>query len=157
MLDKIVLSDLLSKACVITDMQANSKMDVIEQLTQSLCEEGVIDNIQGFIADVLAREALGSTGFENQIAIPHGKSQWVKQTRIAVARLKETVDWETMDSSDVRLVILFAVKEVDSGAGHIKVLARISIALGDDDVVEKLLNANSQEELYRLIISNTGE
>src|SRR5690606_19126017 len=94
MLDKIVLSDLLSKACVITDMQANSKMDVIEQLTQSLCEEGVIDNKQGFIADVLAREALGSTGFENQIAIPHGKSQWVKETRIAVARLKETVDWE---------------------------------------------------------------
>ena len=142
MLDKIVLSDLLSKACVITDMQANSKMDVIEQLTQSLCEEGVIDNKQGFIADVLAREALGSTGFENQIA---------------VARLKETVDWETMDSSDVKLVILFAVKDVDSGAGHIKVLARISIALGDDDVVDKLLNASSQEELYRLILSNTGE
>lgn len=157
MLDKIVLSDLLSKACVITDMQANSKMDVIEQLTQSLCEEGVIDNKQGFIADVLAREALGSTGFENQIAIPHGKSQWVKQTRIAVARLKETVDWETMDSSDVKLVILFAVKDVDSGAGHIKVLARISIALGDDDVVDKLLSASSQEELYRLILSNTGE
>lgn len=157
MLDKIVLSDLLSKACVITDMQANSKMDVIEQLTQSLCEEGVIDNKQGFIADVLAREALGSTGFENQIAIPHGKSQWVKETRIAVARLKETVDWETMDSSDVKLVILFAVKDVDSGAGHIKVLARISNALGDDDVVDKLLNASSQEELYRLILSNTGE
>ncbi|MGB3252532.1 MULTISPECIES: PTS sugar transporter subunit IIA [Buttiauxella] len=157
MLDKIVLSDLLNKACVITDMQANSKMDVIEQLTQSLCEQGIIDNKQGFIDDVLAREALGSTGFENQIAIPHGKSRWVKETRIAVAKLKETVDWETMDSSDVRLVILFAVKEVDSGAGHIKVLARISIALGDDDIVEKLLNANSQEELYRLIISNTRE
>ena len=157
MLDKIVLSVLLSKACVITDMQANSKIDVIEQLTQALCEQGVIENKQGFIRDVLAREALGSTGFENQIAIPHGKSQWVKETRIAVARLKDTVDWETMDSSDVRLVILFAVKEVDSGAGHIKVLARISIALGDDEVVERLLNANSQEELYRLIISSTGE
>lgn len=157
MLDKIVLSDLLSKACVITDMQANSKIDVIEQLTQALCEQGVIENKQGFIRDVLAREALGSTGFENQIAIPHGKSQWVKETRIAVARLKDTVDWETIDSSNVRLVILFAVKDADRGVGHIKVLARISIALGDDEVVEKLLNTNSQEELYRLIISNTGE
>ena len=62
-----------------------------------------------------------------------------------------------MDSSDVKLVILFAVKEADSGAGHIKVLARISIALGDDEVVEKLINASSPEELYRLIINNTGE
>lgn len=157
MLDKIVISDLLSKACVITDMQATSKIDVIEQLTQSLCDEGIIDNKQGFINDVLARESLGSTGFENQIAIPHGKSRWVSETRIAVAKLQDTVDWETMDRSDVKLVILFAVKEADSGAGHIKVLARISIALGDDDVVEKLLNASSQEELYRLIINNTGE
>ncbi|KEA52550.1 DNA-binding protein [Mangrovibacter sp. MFB070] len=157
MLGKVILSDILSKACVITDMQANSKIDVIEQLTQSLFEQGAIDNKKGFIADVLTREALGSTGFENQIAIPHGKSRWVKETKIAVARLKETVDWETMDSSDVRLVILFAVKETDSGVGHIKLLARISIALGDDDVVERLLNANSQEELYRLIINNTGE
>ncbi|HAU5703494.1 TPA: PTS sugar transporter subunit IIA [Citrobacter freundii] len=157
MLDKIVISDLLSKACVITEMQANSKIDVIEQLTQSLCDEGIITNKQGFITDVLARESLGSTGFENQIAIPHGKSRWVSETRIAVAKLKDNIDWETMDSSDVKLVILFAVKEADSGAGHIKVLVRISIALGDDDVVEKLLNANSQEELYRLIINNTGE
>ena len=82
---------------------------------------------------------------------------WVNETRIAVAKLKDNVDWETMDSSDVKLVILFAVKEADSGAGHIKVLARISIALGDDEVVEKLINASSPEELYRLIINNTGE
>lgn len=59
MLDKIVISDLLSKACVITDMQATSKIDVIEQLTQSLCDEGIIDNKQGFINDVLARESWG--------------------------------------------------------------------------------------------------
>ena len=55
MLNKIVISDLLSKACVITEMQAKSKIDVIEQLTQALCDEGVIDNKQGFIKDVLAR------------------------------------------------------------------------------------------------------
>lgn len=52
MLNKIVISDLLSKACVITEMQAKSKIDVIEQLTQALCDEGVIDNKQGFIKDV---------------------------------------------------------------------------------------------------------
>lgn len=157
MLDKIVISDLLSKECVLINLAAKTKLEVIEKMTDSLCQEGVISDKQGFIKDVLAREALGSTGFENQIAIPHGKSPWVKETRIAIAKLKNTVDWETIDSTDVKLVILFAVKDIDSGAGHIRVLAKISIALGDDDIVEKLLNANSQEELYGLIVNNTEE
>ncbi|MEJ1267071.1 PTS sugar transporter subunit IIA [Pantoea ananatis] len=59
----------------------------MEKLTQSLCELNIISNKEGFIHDVMLREALGSTGFENQIAIPHGKSQWVNETRIAVAKL----------------------------------------------------------------------
>ena len=155
MLDKIFISDLLSRDCVLTDLVADTKLDAIEKMTDRLCSEGAITDKKKFIQDVLAREELGSTGFENQIAIPHGKSPWVKETRIAVAKLKNTVDWETMDSTDVKLVILFAVKDADSGSGHIRVLAKISIALGDDDIVEKLLNANSQQELYSLIINNT--
>jgi fructose PTS system EIIA component len=157
MLDKIVISDVLSKTCVMSNLIAKNKREVIEKMTDRLCYEQVITNREGFIRDVFAREELGSTGFENQIAIPHGKSSWVNETRIAVARLSQPVDWETMDETDVKLVILFAVKDSDSGAGHIKVLAKISIALGDDDVVEKLLRAESKEELYDLIVTNTGE
>lgn len=69
------------------NLNAKNKDEVIEKLTQSLCELNIISNKEGFIHDVMLREALGSTGFENQIAIPHGKSQWVNETRIAVAKL----------------------------------------------------------------------
>ncbi|VFS70081.1 Uncharacterised protein [Raoultella terrigena] len=37
MLDKIVISDLLSKECVLTDLVANTKLDVIEKMTDRLC------------------------------------------------------------------------------------------------------------------------
>jgi fructose PTS system EIIA component len=157
MLDKIVVADLLSRSCVLTDLVAKDKLEVIEKMTDCLYSEQVITNKTGFINDVLAREELGSTGFENQIAIPHGKSPWVKETRIAVAKLSKPVDWETMDSSDVKLVILFAVKDADSGAGHIRVLAKISIALGDDDTVDKLINSQTKEELYDLIVNHSEE
>lgn len=153
--NKIVVADLLSQACVFMNLNAKNKDEVIEALTQSLCELNIISNKEGFINDVMQREALGSTGFENQIAIPHGKSPWVNETRIAVAKLASPVEWETMDDSAVSLVILFAVKEADSGAGHIKLLAKISIALGDDDVVEALLKAETKEELFNLLVNNT--
>ena len=62
-----------------------------------------------------------------------------------------------MDDSDVKLVILFAVRDVDKGSAHIKALAKISVALGDDDIVEQLIKSESSEELYDLIVNSTDQ
>lgn len=156
MLDKVRVAEVLSPSCVMVNMVAADKRQVIEQLTDCLCAVNAIGDRQGFIADVLAREALGPTGFENQIAIPHGKSSAVRETKIAIGRLASPVDWETDDEVAVKLVILFAVKNADSGMGHIKVLASVSVALGDDEIVEQLMAAATKEELYQLIIETTG-
>ncbi|WP_236699770.1 PTS sugar transporter subunit IIA [Type-E symbiont of Plautia stali] len=156
MLDKVVVSDILSRSCVVTDLVAGNKVEVIEYLSQLLFAENIISDKALFIRDVLAREELGPTGFDNQVAIPHGKSPAVRETRMAVAQLRHPVDWETEDEVAVRLVILFAVRNADSGIGHIKVLASVSVALGDDEIVEQLMQAESREALYRLIVNNTG-
>jgi PTS system fructose-specific IIA component len=134
MLDKVIVSDILTRSCVVTDLVASNKIEVIEALSSLLFAENIINDKTLFIQDVIAREALGPTGFDNQVAIPHG----------------------TEEDVAVKLVILFAVRHADSGIGHIKVLARVSVALGDDEVVERLINAKTNEELYRLIVNNTG-
>ncbi len=156
MLDKVIVSDILTRSCVVTDLVASNKIEVIEALSSLLFVENIINDKALFIQDVIAREALGPTGFDNQVAIPHGKSVAVNETRMAVANLRTPVDWETEEDVAVKLVILFAVRHADSGIGHIKVLARVSVALGDDEVVERLINAKTNEELYRLIVNNTG-
>ncbi|XXN66495.1 PTS sugar transporter subunit IIA (plasmid) [Enterobacter ludwigii] len=156
MLDKVIVSDILTRSCVVTDLVASNKIEVIEALSSLLFAENIINDKTLFIQDVIAREALGPTGFDNQVAIPHGKSVAVNETRMAVANLRTPVDWETEEDVAVKLVILFAVRHADSGIGHIKVLARVSVALGDDEVVERLINAKTNEELYRLIVNNTG-
>ncbi|MGK3112655.1 PTS sugar transporter subunit IIA [Candidatus Pantoea formicae] len=156
MLDKVVISDILSRSCVVTDLMATNKVEVIEHLSTLLLAENIINDKSGFVHDVLAREELGPTGFDNQVAIPHGKSSTVNETRMAVARLRDPVDWETEEEVAVRLVILFAVRNADSSIGHIKVLASVSVALGDDEVVEQLMQAETSEALYRLIVNNTG-
>jgi PTS system fructose-specific IIA component len=156
MLDKVIVSDILTRSCAVTDLVASNKLDVIEALSTLLYAENIISDKAAFIQDVMAREALGPTGFDNQVAIPHGKSDAVNETRMAVATLRTAVDWETEEDVAVKLVILFAVRNADSGIGHIKVLARVSVALGDDDIVERLINAKTNEELYRLIVNNTG-
>lgn len=104
------------------NMTARTKEEVIEELTDLLIQDGAVTNKEDFIRDVWLREELGSTGFENHIAIPHGKSSGVSRTALAIGRTQHAIPWETMDGSDVRCVILFAVCLVDQNATHIRLL-----------------------------------
>lgn len=137
------------------NMTARTKEEVIEELTDLLIQDGAVTNKEDFIRDVRLREELGSTGFENHIAIPHGKSSGVSRTALAIGRTQHAIPWETMDGSDVRCVILFAVCLVDQNATHIRLLAQVSGSLADEDIIAKLLVESDPHKIIALFNSET--
>lgn len=149
------ITKILNTNRVILDMQATNKAEAIEELTNLLKKDGAIDCRETFIKDVWQREAEGSTGFENHIAIPHGKSSGVSRTALAIGRTQHTIPWETMDGSDVRCIILFAVCLVDQNATHIRLLAQVSGSLADEDIIAKLLVESDPYKIIALFNSET--
>ena len=137
------------------NMTARTKEEVIEELTDLLIQDGAVTNKEDFIRDVWLREELGSTGFENHIAIPQGKSSGVSRTALAIGRTQHAIPWETMDGSDVRCVILFAVCLVDQNATHIRLLAQVSGSLADEDIIAKLLVESDPHKIIALFNSET--
>ena len=137
------------------NMTARTKEEVIEELTDLLIQDGAVTNKEDFIRDVWLREELGSTGFENHIAIPHGKSSGVSRTALAIGRTQHAIPWETMDGSDVRCVILFAVCLVDQNATHIRLLAQVSGSLADEVIIAKLLVESDPHKIIALFNSET--
>lgn len=137
------------------NMTARTKEEVIEELTDLLIQDGAVTNKEDFIRDVWLREELGSTGFENHIAIPHGRSSGVSRTALAIGRTQHAIPWETMDGSDVRCVILFAVCLVDQNATHIRLLAQVSGSLADEDIIAKLLVESDPHKIIALFNSET--
>ncbi len=137
------------------NMTARTKEEVIEELTDLLIQDGAVTNKEDFIRDVWLREELSSTGFENHIAIPHGKSSGVSRTALAIGRTQHAIPWETMDGSDVRCVILFAVCLVDQNATHIRLLAQVSGSLADEDIIAKLLVESDPHKIIALFNSET--
>lgn len=133
------ISEVLNVKNIKLNMTAKSKEEAIEELTDLLVQNGSIINRDEFIRDVWLREQQGSTGFENHIAIPHGKSSGVASTALAIGRAQHEIPWETMDGSDVRCIILFAVRLVDQNTTHIRLLSRVSGSLADEDIIAKLL------------------
>lgn len=149
------ISTLLNVKNIKLNMTARTKEEVIEELTDLLIQDGAVTNKEDFIRDVWLREELGSTGFENHIAIPHGKSSGVSRTALAIGRTQHAIPWETMDGSDVRCVILFAVCLVDQNATHIRLLAQVSGSLADEDIIAKLLVESDPHKIIALFNSET--
>ncbi|MGK1046027.1 PTS sugar transporter subunit IIA [Klebsiella pneumoniae] len=149
------ISTVLNVKNIKLNMTARTKEEVIEELTDLLIQDGAVTNKEDFIRDVWLREELGSTGFENHIAIPHGKSSGVSRTALAIGRTQHAIPWETMDGSDVRCVILFAVCLVDQNTTHIRLLAQVSGSLADEDIIAKLLVESDPHKIIALFNSET--
>ena len=145
------ISNVLNINNIKLNMMAKTKEEAIEELTDLLVRDGAVINKDDFLKDVWLREEQGSTGFENHIAIPHGKSSGVARTALAIGRTQYEIPWETMDGSDVRCIILFAVCLVDQNATHIRLLSQVSGSLADEEIIEQLLQENDPQRIIDLL------
>lgn len=99
---------------------------------------------------LIERERLGSTGFGKGVALPHAKLQGLSGVRGLFLQLARPVDFESVDALPVDLVFVL-LSPVDSGAEHLKALARASRFLRDERAIEKLRGVKSTEALYALL------
>ena len=133
------------------NLEAKDKKEVIEKLAYILEEEGKLSDKKLYIEDVLDREKESTTGVGRLVAIPHGKSDGVKETSIVFARLNEGVEWDSLDGQPVKLVFLLAVKKQDACDTHLRILSKIAMNLMEDDFIDGLLSADNEEEIFNLI------
>ncbi|MBC2125059.1 PTS sugar transporter subunit IIA [Listeria innocua] len=153
-IQELDISKVISPALVNLELQATTKLEVIEELTDLLVETGAVVDKKAFIADVLYREEEGKTGLGEGVAIPHGKSASVINTSIAVGRTKAPVEWESLDDKPVNIIILFAVKNSDATTTHIKLLQKVAILLADDEVISQFQTVPTKEAFIKLLAKN---
>lgn len=71
--------EILDDNLIMESLEANSKIDALDKMSENLLKYDYISDKKGFLDDVLYREELGTTGIGNYIAIPHGQSDYVKK------------------------------------------------------------------------------
>jgi nitrogen PTS system EIIA component len=143
------LVDLLSEESVVVVAAATSKDEVLHRLAERAAEVTGQSKaaIYGAVSD---REALGSTGLGNGIAIPHGKLAGLAGVTAIFARLEQPVDFEAVDDQPVDLVMML-LAPLGAGADHLKALARVARLLRDPDVARKLRESRDAEALYAVL------
>lgn len=153
MMDELLdITKVLDKKLINVDLKSNTKEGVIAELSQMLAKESYLIDEKQFIADVMQREEEGLTGLGEGIAIPHGKSEGVQTTTIAIGKLSNGLEWGSLDDQPVHVIILFAVKNTDATTMHIKLLQKVAIMLADNNFLTSLREANTAAEIYELIL-----
>lgn len=144
------LSDFLDFDAIKTALPGGSKKALLPQLANLAGQRLELDP-GAVLASVSEREQLGSTGFGQGVAIPHGKVEGLKRIYCLFARLAEPIDYKAIDAKPVDLVFLL-LSPPDAGADHLKALAAISRVTRHAATLEKMRGARSRDALAAVLI-----
>ncbi|MDD3173141.1 MAG: fructose-specific PTS transporter subunit EIIC, partial [Herbinix sp.] len=142
--------DLLDTRSIQLNGNAKNKHEVIETMVDLMTKSGKISDIETYKKGVYAREAEGTTGIGDGIAIPHCVSNAVKTPGLSAMVLKEGAEYESLDEQPVNLVFLIAAPNTADNI-HVDVLSKLSEMLMDDQFTNDLKNAKSVAEFLKII------
>ena len=142
--------DILSKDCIIPELRSRTKKEVLEELTVALSNCKANLNKEALVEVLLERERLGSTGIGDGIAIPHGKIQDLDELILSFGRSTQGIEFDSMDGRPTHLFFLLIAPENSAGI-HLRALAKISRLLKSAHFRQRLLEAETVEELFIVI------
>lgn len=144
------LADFLDFDAIKTALPGGSKRSLLQQLA-NLAGQRLSQPSAVILASLNEREQLGSTGFGQGVAIPHGKIEGLERIYGLFARLAEPVDYKAIDGRQVDLVFLL-LSPPDAGAEHLKALAAISRVTRHSATLEKMRGARSRDALAAVLL-----
>lgn len=143
------ITEMIDEKLVSFDFDARTKDDVLKGLGQMMYDAGKVNDLNKYIEGLYEREAEFSTGVGNGVAIPHCKSDCVREAAFTLVKLKNPVEWETLDGRPVDYVIMLAAPNTSDNV-HLKMLSKLAANLMDDDFRESLKSASTVKEIEDL-------
>ena len=146
----MALADLIRPEVVKVPLAGRAKNEVIRELVQLLLDAGRIAELESVYDALLTREALGSTGLEQGIAVPHAKTSAVRRLTAAIGIAPQGVDFQSADGQPAKLFFLLLAPPDQSGP-HIQALAEIARLAKSPTFLRLLIGASSAQEVTDLI------
>lgn len=136
--------DITSKNLVTkTSAVYKDKFEVFSLLAKTLAKEETSLNEKDIVTALEKREAEGTTGVGDAIAIPHANVN-LKEPKIVVIRLENPVNWQSIDKKKVDLVVGIFVPDSKQGReAHFKLLTNFSKMMLDEDFKKTLKSGSS--------------
>jgi len=143
------MTDLITPELVDLDLKAVDRHEATRLLAERLADAGRVTDLDGFLADVRAREAQMPTGIEGGIGIPHARSSHVTEPTLGFGRSADGVDFGAADGP-AHLIFLIAAPE-GGGSDHMTILASLARRLVHASFREALQQAATAQDVVDLV------
>lgn len=143
------IKELLKENLMIMNLTAKTKDDVINEMIDKYVSEGIVTDRDKYLKGILDREAESTTGIGDEIAMPHAKTNAVTEAAVLFAKSSQGVDFDSLDGKPVKLFFMIAAPEGANNA-HLQALAKLSSLLIDPDLVAKLKETKTPQDVIEL-------
>ena len=134
---------------ILLDIDAKDKSDAIHKVVNAMSTVGILKDTKSFLKEVNDRESLGSTAIGDGVAIPHARTNHVKEIIVTFARLTNSVDFGAEDDKPVQIIFLMGTP-IQSVSEYLKVLAELSKKLRNSKIREALLAATNASQVRKV-------
>ncbi|WP_419995700.1 PTS fructose transporter subunit IIABC [Streptomyces boninensis] len=144
------MSELITAQLADLDLTADTKEAAARSLAERMVAAGRVTDLEGFLADVAAREAQMPTGLDGGIGIPHCRSAHVTEPTLAFGRSAAGVDFGAADGRPADLIFLIAAP-AGGDEDHLSILSGLARHLMDESFTAALRGAADAATAARLI------
>lgn len=150
------LEEIVSKKQILHDLKGKTQDEVFKELINLLYENGKIEETEGFYQEIWKRERDISTVLEHGIAIPHARTNLVKQFSVAVGISHQGIDCGAADGNPTQIFFLIASPAASTDQ-HIKALSAITGKMIVASIRKEILQAKNEEEIYQILTREEEE
>ena len=148
----MVVTELLNPSLIQLELKGRTKAAVIEELLDLLIHGGQIRDKTLALKDCVIRENYLSTGFENGLAVPHAKTEAASELLLAFGISRNGIEFDSLDGKPAHFIFLL-LSPINESGSHIKILAQITRQFQDATIADKILAANSAEDIMNIFQS----
>ena len=148
----MALIDLVVPEVIKVPLESKDKPDVLRELVGILRDAGKIQDFDAVLHAVQEREYKQSTGLEEGIAVPHGKTPAVSSLQLAMGIAPQGIDFGSLDGRPTRLFFLL-VGSPDQSGPHVQALADVARLARSKAFCRALIGAENAQQVVELMKS----
>ncbi|RZU29282.1 PTS system fructose-specific IIC component [Streptomyces sp. BK022] len=143
------MSEMITADLVDLDLSAESKEAAARALAERMVAKGRVTDLEGFLADVAAREAQMPTGLDGGIGIPHCRSEHVTEPTLAFGRSPAGIDFGAADGPADLIFLIAAPAGADDA--HLTILSSLARQLMNAEFTDALRAVSDAETAASLV------
>lgn len=142
---------LISDQQIYLDLSLTNRDDVLKFISSEAAKQNIVSDQHKVFQGFINRENEYPTAFQEGIAIPHVKSDSVKEAKLFFVKIKEKIDWHSPDQFKVKVVFAILIPEEEAGTKHLEVLSTLATNLLEEDFQNEVFEANNKVAILELL------